>query len=243
LSEISFDVHQGEFIALIGPNGSGKTSLLRCLYRFYKPESGNIYLQGKNIDQFSSREFANQVAVVMQEPPRRIGLTVRQVVEMGLLPKLPLFALVNHSQNHDVDRIIEQVGLKAHSNQNFDSLSGGEKQRCMIARAMVQQPSILILDEPTNHLDVYYQIDILKLAQSMGITVIASIHDLNLAAAFSDRLLLLDKGQVVATGSAKDVITKENLQQVFSVNVNVGEHYFHQGISLSYDYSNQQALQ
>ncbi len=239
LSDVNFDVYENEFLAVIGPNGSGKTSLLRCLYRFYQLQQGKICLNGRNINQFAGREFASQVAVVMQEPPRRIGLTVEQVVEMGLLPKLSLFSFSSHAERELVKQVIARVGLTHKSQQNFDSLSGGEKQRCMIARAMVQQPKLLILDEPTNHLDVHYQIEILQLASSLGITVLASIHDLNLAAAFADRLLLLNQGKVVASGKPDQVLTTANLQQVFSVAVKVETHSFHQGISLCYDYGTQ----
>ncbi len=239
LSDVNFDVYENEFLAVIGPNGSGKTSLLRCLYRFYQLQQGKICLNGRNINQFAGREFASQVAVVMQEPPRRIGLTVEQVVEMGLLPKLSLFSFSSHAERELVKQVIARVGLTHKSQQNFDSLSGGEKQRCMIARAMVQQPKLLILDEPTNHLDVHYQIEILQLASSLGITVLASIHDLNLAAAFADRLLLLNQGKVVASGKPDQVLTTANLQRVFSVAVKVETHSFHQGISLCYDYGTQ----
>lgn len=223
LRNISFDVAEGQFIGLLGPNGAGKSSLLRCLYRFLAPSKGKITLFDKVVENYSHNEYAQQVAVVLQEMPEHFNLSLYDVVAMGVTPHKSLFSPLNKADHLLIQKSIEQVGLAHKTNEAFAHLSGGEKQRALIAKAMAQKPKLLIMDEPTSHLDVKYQIQIMELAKAMGITVIASFHDLNLAAAMSDSLLVLQQGELYKSGSPTDVLDAQLLSDVFDVCAEVSQ--------------------
>ncbi|WP_065978671.1 ABC transporter ATP-binding protein [Pseudoalteromonas lipolytica] len=224
LKSINLQLNAGQFIGLLGPNGAGKSSLLRCLYRYLKPQQGAVFLAGDNIWQISADEFAKNVAVVLQESPSQFNLSVFDVVSLGLTPHKTLFSATNADDKKRIYQAIEQVGLSHHTQQSFDSLSGGEKQRALIARSIVQQPKLLIMDEPTSHLDVKYQIQIMELAKSLDVTVLASFHDLNLAASVCDELLVIDEGQLITLGTPKEVLTEQLLSDVFGVCARVSAH-------------------
>lgn len=236
LKEISFSVSRGQFVGLIGPNGAGKSSLLRCLYRVNQPSSGKVEIEGRDIWRSSLIENAKKVAVILQENGDYFGLSVKDVVAMGLTPHKSLFSGDSPQDKERVVQALAQVGLQEFEKSAFANLSGGEKQRVMVARAIVQQPQVLLMDEPTNHLDVHYQIEVLQLAKSLGITVLASIHDLNLASAFCDSILLLDKGKLVSSGSPEDVLTQENLLSHFRTKAIVDTHPTSNCPRISYDY-------
>ncbi|QIZ76264.1 ABC transporter ATP-binding protein [Ferrimonas lipolytica] len=225
LEQISFEVEQGEFVGLLGPNGVGKSTLLRCLYRYLKPDSGKVLLNGTPVWSLTQRQFAQQVAVVTQHCPTGFSMTVRQFMATGLLAHQRFWQrsskLLDQQQ---VDEMLQRVALLPKAEQRFESLSGGEQQRVLIARAMLQKPQLMVLDEPTNHLDIRYQIETLQLVKSLGITVIASIHDLNLAAAFCDRLALLEQGKLVAMGDVDDVLTSSQLKRVYGVETIIDRH-------------------
>lgn len=224
LQDVSFSIQSGQFVGLLGPNGSGKSSLLRCLYKYLKPSSGSIYFNEQPLAQLSNRDYAQQVAVVLQHTPQQFHLAVKEIVALGLIPHSEFSFGNEKSQNEKVFNAIAQVGLAGKEDMDFELLSGGEKQRVMIARAIVQQPKLLIMDEPTSHLDVKYQIQIMELAKSLGITIIASFHDLNLAASVCDHLLILKQGKLVSQGSPDEVITEQNLSSVFDVCTRVTRH-------------------
>lgn len=236
LEDISFSVSRGQFVGLIGPNGAGKSSLLRCLYRVNQPSSGKVEIEGRDIWRSSLKENAKKVAVILQENGDYFGLSVKDVVAMGLTPHKSLFSGDSPQDKERVVQALAQVGLQEFERSAFANLSGGEKQRVMVARAIVQQPQVLLMDEPTNHLDVHYQIEVLQLAKSLGITVLASIHDLNLASAFCDSILLLDKGKLVSSGSPEDVLTQENLLSHFRTKAIVDTHPTSNCPRISYDY-------
>lgn len=240
LSEIDFSLHRGEMLGLIGPNGAGKSSLLRCLYRFIRPTQGQIQLFGQDIAKLSARELARQVAVVQQDTPQYFDLTTAQLVTMGLTPHKGMFALNSMEDKQSIAQALEKVGLSHKAQQQFERLSGGEKQRALIARVIVQRPSLLILDEPTNHLDVRYQIQILELVKNLGISVITSIHDLNLASALCDKLLLLDAGRVSAQGLPDEVLSEARISQVFGISAYIAPHPQHGKPHISYFYGKTQ---
>lgn len=217
LRQLSFAVSRGQFVGLLGPNGAGKSSLLRCLYRFLSPSTGDITFLGRTISTYSKKEYAQQVAVVLQELPEQFNLSLWDVVAMGVTPHKSLFSTIDNDDKHNIQLAIEQVGLADKAQRQFSQLSGGEKQRALIAKAIVQKPKLLIMDEPTSHLDVKYQIQIMELAKSLGVTVIASFHDLNLASAICDELLVIQGGELVKKGSPMDVINAELLSDVFGV--------------------------
>jgi iron complex transport system ATP-binding protein len=237
LDDISFIINKGSFTGILGPNGAGKSSLLRCLYRYIRPNSGSVKFNQQDIwQQYDAYQYAQDIAVVLQETPTYFNLTVYDIVALGLLPHKGLFTREQSSDRQKIGCAIKQVGLVEKTLQNFEHLSGGEKQRTLIARAIVQSPRLLIMDEPTSHLDVRYQIQVIELAKSLGITVIASFHDLNLASAMCDQLIVLDKGKLVEQGTPQEVITSEMLSNVFGVCAEVSVHSQHNVPHISYFY-------
>ncbi|MFT7109325.1 MAG: iron complex transport system ATP-binding protein [Psychrobacter glaciei] len=244
LSDISFNIPKGAFVGLIGPNGAGKSSLMRCLYGVNKPQVGEIFLHNKNLLDMPARDQAKQVAVILQEHTTHMGLNVWDVVAQGLTPHKGLFEWTNKQDLKNIELAIEKMDLQSLKNQPFEQLSGGEKQRVMLARAQVQNPQLLIMDEPTNHLDVHYQIEVLNTVKKMDISVLASIHDLNLAAAFCDYLLVIDKGKIVDQGLPKDVLTENMISKVFKTCVSVDKHPLSSSdqVRITYSYSDLDAL-
>ncbi|MBV7314749.1 ABC transporter ATP-binding protein [Shewanella sp. NIFS-20-20] len=239
LDNISFALPTGQMLGVIGPNGAGKSSLLRCLYRYICPTSGSIALDGKDVARLSSKDFACKVAVVQQDTPVELDMTVEQLVALGLTPRKGWFATINANDKGQIAEVLERVGITELASRPYHAISGGEKQRALIARALLQQPQLLILDEPTNHLDIRYQIQIMELVHSLDMTVIASIHDLNLASALCDQLLMLDHGQVVAMGEPSEVLTEARIADVFGVCCQLVAHPQHQRPVIQYFYGYQ----
>lgn len=224
LRDASLQVGAGEFVGLIGPNGSGKTSLLRCAYRYSKPAQGAVQLAHQNVWKQSAKWCAQRIAVVLQEFPDAFGLRVDEVVAMGRTPHKGLFDGDTLQDQRLVQHMLASVGMQGFEDHAFATLSGGEKQRVILARALAQQPQLLILDEPTNHLDPRYQLELLRLVKRLNIGTLASIHDLNLAAAFCDRLYVIDHGRIVASGTPHEVLTAELLRDVFGVEALIDPH-------------------
>ncbi|WP_019029424.1 ABC transporter ATP-binding protein [Colwellia piezophila] len=222
LQNINFNVRKGEVIGIIGPNGAGKTSLLRCLTNqgnilASRNISGSVHLKNRAITQFSAKEIAQHFAVVMQKNDSIFALSVQDVMKMGLLPHKTLFSLDSDHDKAQINLALTKVGLDHALHNDFSLLSGGEQQRVLIARALVQASQVLILDEPTNHLDVYYQHQVLQLVNKLNITVIMTVHDLNLASLYCQRLLLLDQGKLICDGSPEEVLTPDKLSKVFGL--------------------------
>ena len=224
LDGIDLDAAPGGFVGVIGPNGSGKSSLLRCIFRLHRPWRGRVALDGRDLREMTPRQTARRVAVVLQEQPAEFGLSVREVVQMGRIPHKSLFAADTVEDRHLVDEALRRVGLAEVAGRRFETLSGGEKQRALVARAVVQQPRLLILDEPTNHLDIRYQLELLDLVRGLGVTVLAALHDLNLAALYCTRLYLMDRGRMIRDGAPAQVLTRELIRSVFGVDVIVDPH-------------------
>ncbi|MGB1263046.1 MAG: ABC transporter ATP-binding protein [Cognaticolwellia sp.] len=217
LHNISFDVARGDIIGIIGPNGAGKTSLLKCLLNQYKNWQGSIKLNNKTLTQYSAIELAQTFALVVQNAPPIFDLKIYDVIRMGLLPHKTLFAGDSDADKKNILLALKKVGLAGSENKLFNTLSGGEQQRVLIAKALVQKAKILVLDEPTNHLDIFYQHQILQLVKTLNITVIMTIHDLNLAAQYCNRLLLIDKGRLVCNDSVDRVLSPELLTKTFGL--------------------------
>lgn len=215
--DISLTVAPGEMIGLLGPNGAGKSSLLRTIYRTNRPTSGRVLVNDKDVWQQSTSWAARHVGAVLQDMPADFPLTVHDVISMGRSAHKRLLAPDTHHDRTLIDAALKLLQLEPFADRLFRSLSGGERQRVLVARALVQQPAVLVLDEPTNHLDIHHQINLLRFVRDLGITVIAALHDLNLAAMFCDRLCLLHGGQMVACGSPEEVLSEENLSQVFRI--------------------------
>lgn len=223
LRDISFSVTRGEFLSFVGPNGSGKTTLLKLLDRIFPPDEGRIMLEGMPLEEYSRTELAKRVGFVPQDTTMVFPFTVMEIVLMGRAPHArgTLF-----ESEHDRAIAVEALRLMDalhFADQPVTTLSGGEQQRVLIARALAQEPDILLLDEPNAHLDIAHQMDVFTIIRTLnrerGITVVSVSHDLNLAATFSDRIGMLVCGSLAALGSPTEVLTEENIASVFRTKV------------------------
>jgi iron complex transport system ATP-binding protein len=221
IANIALRVGHGEFVGIVGPNGSGKTTLLKRLYRVLAPQGGSVLLAGSNLDQMSARAVAKVMAVVGQFNEMNFDFTVRELVAMGRTPHKGLLERLSAEDNCYIDEALELVGLGTYAARSYQTLSGGEKQRVVLARAIAQRPQIIILDEPTNHLDLKYQIQILSVVSSLGIGVLAAMHDLTLAAQYCDRLYVLKGGGLVAEGRPAELLTAELIRNVYEIECEV----------------------
>lgn len=224
VEEVSLEVGPGEIVGLIGPNGSGKSTLLRSVYRLLKPVAGYVQLGGDDVWKLSARESARRTGAVVQETPSDFDFTVREVVEMGRTPHKSLLEADNALDAQIVQEALVRVNMSAFAERSFNTLSGGEKQRVLVARALAQEPKLLVLDEPTNHLDIRYQLEILNLVRGLGVTTLVTLHDLNLAAAYCHRLYLLADGKIVTSGSPEEVLTPAWVLSVYGVEAVRGQH-------------------
>lgn len=215
--DVSLHVAQGELVGLLGPNGSGKSTLLRMIYRILKPASGSVEVSGSDVWRSSARDNARAMAVLAQENTGEFELLVRDVVLMGRTPHQSPFARDSAEDFRIVAQALERVDAKYLSERMFSTLSGGEKQRVLMARALAQQAPLLVLDEPTNHLDVRHQFELMNLIRSLGLTALAALHELPLAAHYCDRLYLLKDGALVAQGTPSEVLTPEIIADVYGV--------------------------
>ncbi|WP_151775673.1 ABC transporter ATP-binding protein [Streptomyces abyssomicinicus] len=224
VEDVSLTARTGEVVGLVGPNGSGKSSLLRAVYRVLRPASGRVDVDGADVWSMSARRLARTVAAVVQEPNAGFDLTVREVVAMGRTPHKRLLDGDTLEDDALIRSALAEVNATGLAHRPFDQLSGGERQRVLIARALAQQPSLLVLDEPTNHLDIRHQLDVLGALRRLSATVLVALHDLNLAAYYCDRLYVLLDGEVTASGPPAEVLTPELLASVYSVATEVTVH-------------------
>ncbi|WP_067854851.1 ABC transporter ATP-binding protein [Nocardia shimofusensis] len=210
----------GETFGLLGPNGSGKSSLLRLLAGIDRPDSGTVTLDGTDIRRLGRRPLARRVAVVGQHAHTEVDITVREVVRLGRVPHRDVFGR-DDDEETAIAHALTATGLTAHAERRWRTLSGGERQRAQIARALAQQPGELLLDEPTNHLDIAHQLDVLDLVTRLPVTGVIALHDLNLAAMFCDRVLVLERGRVAAHGTPAETLTEELVHRVYGVHASV----------------------
>jgi len=224
ISEIEMSVGQGEFVGIIGGNGSGKSTILKCIYGALRPKGGEILLDGKNLSKQSVKEIAKQVAVVGQENELTFDFSVKEMVAMGRHPHKKLFEPDTPEDKAIIAEALETVALTELQDRNFRNLSGGEKQRTLIARAIAQQADFLILDEPTNHLDICFQLQVFETVRKLGVTVLSAMHDLNLAALFCDRIYILKDKGVYISGTPTELLTSELIYDVFGVRADVQIH-------------------
>jgi iron complex transport system ATP-binding protein len=228
LDGVDVTVGDGAFVGIIGPNGCGKSTLLRAMTGVLRPSKGRSVVDGRDVHTYSTKELARKMAVVSQESATPFGFTVEETVRMGRLPHERSLAPGKGEANDIVRRAIEETDLTALAHRPITRLSGGERQRVAVARALAQSPSILLLDEATAHLDLGYQTRLLDLVArrnvEAGLTVVAVMHDLNLAAQYCHRLVLLNDGRVQAAGKPKDVLTDDILGEAYSAPVMVTRH-------------------
>ena len=225
LDEISFEAGEGEFIGLIGPNGSGKTTLLKIIDGILKPRIGSVYLDCKRISELDPKELARELAMVPQTADLSFDLKVFDVVMMGRYPYLGKLSFEREADEEKVRFWMKLTNTLHLAERSIKEVSGGERQRVLIARALAQEPRILLLDEPTSNLDVCYQIEIMnllkELVEKLGLMIICAIHDLNLAARYSDKIILINGGRIKGIGRPIEVLTKENLRDVFKIEAKI----------------------
>jgi iron complex transport system ATP-binding protein len=227
LKDICLEVSDGEFIGIIGANGSGKTTLIRTIAKALKPTKGVILLNDMEISKIKLRELMKILAVVPQDTQINFDLNIEDVVLMGRTPHLSRFQVETQKDLEIVYDAIKLVRCEHIIGRNIKEVSGGERQKVIIARALAQQPRILLLDEPTSHLDINHQIEIMSLLKKLaegGLIVIAVVHDLNLASQFCSKILMMKDGRIFAFGEPKDVLTPENIKEVFGIDVIVRKH-------------------
>lgn len=221
LKGIDFNLNNKEFLGIIGPNGSGKSTFLKCVYRVLKPTGGEIYFDGKSLDEMSYRESALRLAVVAQHNFYSFDFSVLDVVLMGRSPHKKILERDNLRDFEIAKSALKVVGMEAFEKRNFSTLSGGEQQRVILARALTQETECLVLDEPTNHLDIKYQLQIMDIVKSLDVTVVAAIHDLNIAAMYCDRLIAVKEGQIVANGTPREVLTEQFIYDMYDVRTEI----------------------
>jgi len=228
LHNIDLSIKAGEMVGLLGPNGSGKTTLIKLASGILKPGQGEIRLDGSDLSQLRRKVIARSVAVVPQQFHIPFAFTVGEVAMLGRIPFIRALAGETEIDRQAVNTALELVGISELEQRRFDELSGGERQKVILAMALAQQPRLLLLDEPTVHLDITHQIEILELLRNLnveqGITVMAAMHDLNLASLYFDRLILLEEGRVLADGTPAQVLTEARIREVFSASVLVEPH-------------------
>jgi len=228
LQDANLSIDEGELVGLIGPNGSGKTTLLKLISGVLYPSQGEIHLDGLSLKRLKRKKVAQRVAMVPQQFHMPFAFRVEEVVMLGRTPFLRMLSERGEKEMDIVSQAIEVVGIKPLAQRFFNELSGGERQKVILAMALAQQPRLLLLDEPTAHLDISHQVEILQLVRSLneeqGTTIIAAMHDLNLASLYFQRLIMLKEGRIFADGTPREVLTPHLIQEVFSASVQVQPH-------------------
>lgn len=234
LNGVDIEVKKGEFVGLIGPNGSGKSTVLKNIYRVYKPSKGEIFLDKQTINKISSKDMARKMAVMIQENNVEFDIKVIDMVMLGRYSHKKLLEKNNNNDYEVAKNSLDEVGLLGYEDRSFLSLSGGEKQRVLVARALTQQAEFVVLDEPTNHLDIKYQLQIMNILKKQNITVFSSIHDLNIAAFYCDKIFAINKGKIVEYGTPEKVINKTLIRELFEVEADISINEKTGKINISY---------
>ena len=228
IKNISFSVRSGEILGIIGPNGSGKTTLMRVISRVLSPWQGKIYYDTNNISEIPIKKLFQEISVLPQVVEVPFSFKVFDVVSMGRFPHLKRFEQLKENDLQIVEKVMSFTDISHLSNKDINHISGGERQRVFLAQSLAQQPKLLLLDEPTTHLDIGHQIEILNLIKMLNrennLTIIMILHDLNLASEYCDRLLLIDDGKLYKIGTPADVVTYQNIKQIYKTVIIVKEN-------------------
>jgi len=221
LKDLDMYISNKEFVGIIGPNGCGKSTLLRTFYRILKPKGGTILIDNKNIHELPLKETAKDIAVVSQHNDHDFDFSVLDMVLIGRTPHKRFLEKDNLEDYEIALDCLRKVEMQDFIDRKYNSLSGGEKQRIILARALAQKTRCLILDEPTNHLDIKYQLQFMSIAKSLNITIISAIHDLNIAALYCDKIYAMKDGKVVNYGTPREVITEKLIKELYDVDSKV----------------------
>jgi len=231
LRNVNLTLRKGECLGIIGPNGSGKSTLIRLLSGADAPDAGQVIFRGQPLSAYSKKQLARSIAVLQQEALPPVGFTVREVVEMGRYPYQNWLGEEQTDVEPLIGGILSELDLEALAGRPIERLSGGERQRVALAKAAAQQPELLMLDEPTTYLDIGYQQQMMEYIRAWqrreGVTVVAVLHDLNLAALYCDRILVLHQGRVIETGTPEEVLDADLLEQVYGVRPTIVAHPVH----------------
>ncbi|WP_338553670.1 ABC transporter ATP-binding protein [Paenibacillus sp. KS-LC4] len=234
VKDISLKVNSQQFVGLIGPNGCGKSTLLKSIYKVIKPKEGQVFLSDTDVLKAKPKIVSRQLGVVGQFNEMSFDFNVREMVMMGRTPHKGMLETDNQRDEEIVDEALRRVNLSHYADRSYMSLSGGEKQRVVLARVLAQQPKFMILDEPTNHLDIKYQLQILSIVKGLGIGILAALHDLTLAAEYCDYLYIIKQGRIYAGGTPEEVLTKETISDVFDVNCEIYKNPVTGGLGIAY---------
>ncbi|GAA6178901.1 MULTISPECIES: ABC transporter ATP-binding protein [unclassified Shimia] len=234
LEPTSFALNEGEVMGIVGPNGAGKTTLLRMIYGYNRPLSGDILVRGESLRQMAPRALARQVAAVLQEQPSDFALSVREIVALGRVPHRLGLSTPGRRDGEIISAALEKLNLEHLSYRSLSTLSGGERQRVMVARALAQEPHLLVLDEPTNHLDIRHQLEVLHLIRDLDLTIVTSLHDLNLTADVCDKVLVLKNGSQQGFGNPREVLKGALVSNTFQVHARQEELSFSQKPHLTF---------
>jgi len=228
LQDLSFRVEKGEFVGVIGPNGSGKSTLLKILYRLLDPQRGEVFFETVPLKRMNRTEIAKRIAVVPQETHTLFPFRVMEIVLMGRSPYLGHLMFERERDLETARKAMEWTKILPFCERPIDELSGGERKRVFIARALAQESEVILLDEPTTNLDIHHQIDFLNLILTLNrekeLTIIMASHDMNIASEFCDRLILLKEGGIYKNGTPEEVITQENIERVYGCEIWVDQH-------------------
>lgn len=224
LHDVTLEAVKGDIVGLVGPNGSGKSTLLRTVYRSLRPVDGAVRVGGDDVWELPARTAARKTAAVLQDAGTTTGLTVTEIVALGRTPHHGLMGRDGTEDREAVADAVARCGVTPFAHRDYSTLSGGERQRVLLARALAQRPQLLVLDELTNHLDIRARFELLDLIRSTGITTLAVLHDLDLAARLCDHLVVLHEGEVVAAGPVLEVLTPDLLREVFGVRGHTERH-------------------
>ncbi|MCR5255109.1 MAG: ABC transporter ATP-binding protein [Acetatifactor sp.] len=231
---VSLKVEEGQSVGIIGPNGCGKSTLLKAIYRVNPIEKGKVLLNGKSMACMTPKEVAKNIAVVGQFNEMSFDFSVEDMVLMGRSPHKKMMEAFNDEDYCILDDALEKTELKGLRDRSFLSLSGGEKQRVILARAIAQKPKLLILDEPTNHLDVKFQFEVLELVKSLGISTLSVLHDVELSARYCDYIYALKAGKVVKEGTPQKLLTRETIRTLYDVDSEIYNNPITGALSVTY---------
>lgn len=225
IRNLSMSVAEKEIVTLIGANGSGKSTILKAMGRLLKPDRGAVYLSGKELKYYDTRQLARKLAILPQTHHSPAGMTVRDLVSYGRFPHRAMLRSTGEKDREAVDRALSLTGMEALQHREVSTLSGGERQRAWIALNLAQEPQVLLLDEPTTFLDISHQFELLELVREMnhnlGITIVMVLHDLNHAARYSDKIAAVKNKGIYCCGTAEEVITEKNLREIFNIKVRI----------------------
>lgn len=231
VKNLSFYIEAGEIVSIIGPNGSGKSTALKAISRMIKPDEKTVYLDNEDLVSLKSKDVSRRMSVLFQSNKAPHDLTVEQLVEYGRIPHKKWFESLNKEDAEIIEWAIEKTGLEKFRKRLVVSLSGGEAQRAWIAMSLAQRPKILLLDEPTTYLDIAHQLQLLELIHTvnreLGMTIVMVLHDLNQASIYSDKICVIQNGEMVRYGTSEDVITKELIRRVYHVDCEIDQHFKH----------------